>query len=323
MIGVASGVDAATGVEEISLYGADEASLAPTEDNLKGLDVLVFDVQDVGSRYYTYAATMGLAMRVAGKVGVKVLVLDRPNPIASTVEGGGIRDELKNFCGLFPIPQRHGMTVGELAKLYITAFNIQCDLDVVSMEGWDRHSYFEQTNLPWVMPSPNMPTMDTAVVYPGMCLLEGTNVSEGRGTTRPFELFGAPFVNSADLISELRSYDLPGLRWRGCSFLPMFQKHAKNICFGAQLHVTDRLTFEPYRTGLAVLCALRKLYPTEFAWRTDTYEFRSDVPAIDLLTGFASVREQIDAGASVDSVVANAAQGTEVFEQNRQACLLY
>ncbi len=195
MIGVSDARDPATGLPEVSLYGETLASLSPGREHLERVDVLVFDVQDVGARYYTYAATMALCMKAAAEHGLLVIVLDRPNPIGGVqVEGGGITPGLESFCGLYPIPQRHGMTVGELARLYNTTFGIGCDLAVVSLEGWCRESYFDATGLPWVMPSPNMPTLDTAIVYPGMCLIEGTNLSEGRGTTRPFEIFGAPFV---------------------------------------------------------------------------------------------------------------------------------
>jgi uncharacterized protein YbbC (DUF1343 family) len=193
--------------------------------------VLVFDVQDVGARYYTYTATMALCMRAARKASVRVLVLDRPNPIGGVqVEGGGLEPGLENFCGLYPVPQRHGMTSGELARLCNTTFGIGCDLEVVSCEGWRRAQYFDETDLPWVMPSPNMPTLDTAIVYPGMCLLEATNLSEGRGTTRPFELFGAPFVDGRALAAELESYRLSGVILRPCTIEPAFHKHARTAC---------------------------------------------------------------------------------------------
>ena len=193
MVGVAHDTDPATGLPAVSLYGATFESLSTTPEQLAGVDVLLFDIQDVGSRYYTYAATMALCMRAAKASRVKVVVLDRPNPIGGVaVEGGGLDEGLENFCGLYPVPQRHGMTLGELARMYNETFGIGCDLDVVACEGWSRSTWYDQCGLPWVMPSPNMPTPETALVYPGMCLLEGTNLSEGRGTTRPFELFGAP-----------------------------------------------------------------------------------------------------------------------------------
>jgi uncharacterized protein YbbC (DUF1343 family) len=324
MVGVGGGRDHVTGLPEVSLYGMTFDSLSPTPAHLAEIDVLVFDVQDVGARYYTYAATMALCMRAARKAGVKVVVLDRPNPIGGLqVEGGGIKPGLENFCGLYPVPQRHGLTVGELARLYNTTFGIGCDLDVLACEGWRRSQYFDETGLPWVMPSPNMPTLDTAIVYPGMCLLEATNLSEGRGTTRPFELFGAPFIDGRALAAELESYGLAGVRLRPCTIEPAFHKHARTACGAVQLHVTDRGAFDAYRTGLAVLVAVRKLWPREFAWRTERYEFRDDVPAIDLLTGDPAVREAIDGGRDLDTVVRIAGRGAETFHSGRAAALLY
>lgn len=324
MVGVDAGRDPVTGLPEVSLYGSTFESLSPTAEQLAGIDVLVFDVQDVGARYYTYAATMALCMKAAVGAGVKVVVLDRPNPIGGVqVEGGGLRPGLENFCALYPVPQRHAMTVGELARLYNTTFAIGCELEVVACEGWRRARYFDETDLPWVMPSPNMPTLETAVVYPGMCLLEATNLSEGRGTTRPFELFGAPFVDGHVLAEQLGRERLPGVVLRPCTIEPAFHKHARQLCGALQLHVTERSAFDSYRTGLAVLVAVRKLWPEHFAWRREVYEFRADVPAMDLLTGEPAVREAIDAGRSLDEVVALATGGTDLYEAGRQAALLY
>ena len=321
MVGVADDTDAATGLTAVSLYGTTLQSLSPTPEQLAGLDVLLFDIQDVGARYYTYAATMALCMRAAGAGGIKVVVLDRPNPIGGTaVEGGGLDEGLENFCGLYPVPQRHGLTLGELAKLYNDTFGIGCELDVVPCEGWSRSAYFDECGLPWVMPSPNMPTPDTALVYPGMCLLEGTNLSEGRGTTR---LFGAPFIGGDALAEELRRWDLPGVRFRPCVVEPAFHKFRGERCGALQLHVTDRDAFEPYRTGLAVLVAVRRLWPESFAWRTEPYEFRDDVPAIDLLTGRPAVRQAIDGGAPLDEVARIAGVGTERYHSGRERALLY
>jgi uncharacterized protein YbbC (DUF1343 family) len=324
MIGVDAARDPGTGLPEVSLYGATFASLSPSEEHLAGLDALVFDVQDVGARYYTYAATMALCMKAAKPRGIKVVVLDRPNPIGGLqVEGGGLEPGLENFCALYPVPQRHALTVGELARLYNTTFGIGCDLDVVPCEGWSRESYYDETDLPWVMPSPNMPTLDTAIVYPGMCLLEGTNLSEGRGTTRPFELCGAPFVDGRALAAELESYEIDGVTFRPCTIEPMFQKHARKRCGAVQLHVTDRRAFDSYRVGLGVLVAVRKLWPREFAWRTEAYEFRDDAMAIDLLTGNPTVREAIDAGRDLSTVANIASHGTTMFDSGRNAALLY
>lgn len=324
MIGVGDGRDAVTALPEASLYGKSFESLSPTAAHLSQIDVLVFDVQDVGARYYTYAATMALCMRAAKKSQVKVVVLDRPNPISGVqVEGGGLDPGLESFCGLYPIPQRHAMTVGELARLYNDTFGIGCELEIVACEGWRRGAYYDECGLPWVMPSPNMPTLETAVVYPGMCLLEGTNLSEGRGTTRPFELFGAPFMDARKLADELGRYDLPGVIFRPCAIEPTFHKFARQRCAALQLHVTDRRAFQPYRTGLAVLVAVRSLWPDAFAWRTEVYEFRDDVPAIDLLTGTANVRKAIDNGEDLDSVMQIACTGRDAYDAGRSSALLY
>jgi uncharacterized protein YbbC (DUF1343 family) len=324
MIGVTDARDSQTGLPVVSLYGSTFASLSPRPEHLRDIDVLVFDIQDVGARYYTYTATLALCMRAAGRHGVKVVVLDRPNPIGGTqTEGGGLQPGLENFCALYPIPQRHGLTVGEFAVLVRDTFEVKCELEVVRCEGWSRSDYMDATGLPWVMPSPNMPTLDTAIVYPGMCLLEGTNLSEGRGTTRPFELFGAPFIDSARLRDLLTSCELPGVTLRPCAITPMFHKHARQLCGALQLHVIDRQDFLPYRTGLAVLWAARRGWPEAFAWRTEAYEFRDDVPAIDLLTGNPQVREAIDRGEPFERVYALACQGTERYDAGRNAALFY
>jgi uncharacterized protein YbbC (DUF1343 family) len=324
MILVGDTCDPVTGLPEVSLYGPTFESLTPRAEDLARIDILVFDVQDVGARYYTYAATMALCMQAAAKAGVKVVVLDRPNPIGGLqVEGGGLEPGLENFCALYPVPQRHGMTVGELARLYNHGFGIGCELDVIACEGWRRSEYYDETGLPWVMPSPNMSTLDTAVVYPGLCLLEATNLSEGRGTTRPFELFGAPFVDGRALAAELEGYGIEGAILRPCFIEPTFHKHARKSCGALQIHVTERPLFDAYRLGLAICTAVRKLWPSDFAWRTEEYEFRSDVPAIDLLTGKPAVREAIDAGRPFDDIVRLAAGGTEVYDAGRDAALLY
>lgn len=324
MVEIADARDPVTGLPEISLYGKTFESLSPSPEQLSQIDVLVFDVQDIGARYYTYTATMALCMRAAKQAKVKVVVLDRPNPLGGMqVEGGGIEPGLESFCGLYPVPQRHGMTVGELARLYNDRFGIGCELDVVPCEGWRRADYYDACNLPWVMPSPNMPTLDTAIVYPGMCLLEGTNLSEGRGTTRPFELFGAPFIDARRLAQQLRGYDLPGALFRPCLIEPAFHKFARQRCGALQLHVIDRLAFDSFNTGLAVLVAVRKLWPQELAWRTDVYEFRADVPAIDLLTGSREVREAIDRGQDFETVALLAGKGREAYEPGRAKALLY
>jgi uncharacterized protein YbbC (DUF1343 family) len=324
MVGVRDARDPVTGLPEVSLYGTSFESLSPAPVHLSQIDVLLFDLQDVGARYYTYAATMALCMREAQKSDVKVLILDRPNPIGGVqIEGGGLEVGLESFCGLYPIPQRHAMTLGELARLYNDTFGIGCELEVVACDGWRREWYYDRCDLPWVMPSPNIPTVDTALVYPGTCLLEATNVSEGRGTTRPFELFGAPFIDPRKLADELKRYDLRGVIFRPCVIEPTFHKFAGQRCGALQLHVTDRRAFQPYRTGIAVLIALRSLWSDAFAWRTQAYEFREDVPAIDLLTGTANVRKAIDNGQDLDAVMRIACTGTDAYDAGRTGALLY
>ena len=316
--------DRRTGLPVHSLYGHTAASLSPTPEMLAGIDVLLFDIQDVGSRYYTYAATMVLAMRACARAGVEVVVLDRPNPLGGElVEGGTVEPGFESFVGLLPVPNRHGLTVGELARMSREEERLDVALTVVPMEGWRRDHGFSDTGLPWVLPSPNMPTEDTALVYPGMCLLEGSEVSEGRGTTRPFELAGAPFVDGHALADELTAAELPGVRFRPAVFTPTFEKHAGQPCGGVQIHVHDRRAFRPYLTGVAFLRAIRTLWPGEFAWRTRAYEFVDQVPAIDLLCGSAAVREGIDRGASLAELAHTWAAAEDEFRRRRAAWLLY
>lgn len=324
MIHVGDERDPMTNLPVVSLYGETFASLSPAPDSLADIDVLIFDIQDVGARYYTYAATLALAMKVAGPLGIEVVVLDRPNPIGGhLVEGCGVDPGYENFCGLFALPQRHGLSVGELAHLYRQAFGIECELEVIRCEGWRRHHWFDQTGLPWVMPSPNMPTLDTATVYVGGCLIEGTLVSEARGTTRPFELIGADYIDAHSLSKTLNTYDLPGVRFRPTYFEPTFHKFSGQSCGGVQLHVIDREAFHSLKTGLALIHAIHKLYPSEFQWRTEAYEFRDDVPAIDLLIGHPRFREALNSGASFDECASTVSGGVEQFESARDQVLLY
>ncbi|HEY2155141.1 MAG TPA: DUF1343 domain-containing protein [Isosphaeraceae bacterium] len=300
LIGVSSGVDRRTGATVHSLYGADVASLAPTPEQLEGIDTLVFDVQDVGSRYYTFPATMRYAMQAAARAGISFVVLDRPNPIGGEwIEGPTVTAGHESFISARPIPIRHGLTVGELALLDRAELGLDLDLTVVECRGLNRAMLWPDTGLPWVLPSPNMPTPDTAAVYPGGCLIEGTNLSEGRGTTRPFELWGAPWLDPYELAEEIERelYACglsPGVMLRPCSFQPTFQKHAGALCGGVQVHVTDPAAFRPvavYTIGLAVASRLKE---DRFAWRTETYEFVSNPIAIDLLYGSSRERTLID-----------------------------
>ncbi len=315
---------ALAGVPEFSLYGSTEESLTPTPAMLEHVDVLVYDIQDIGSRYYTFVWTMVLAMRAAAKAGKSFVVLDRPNPIGGAlVEGGAIDAGYESFVGLLSVANRHGLTAGEIARWRAKVEGLDLDLTVIPMRGWRREQAFAETGLPWVMPSPNMPTVDTALVYPGMCLVEGTELSEGRGTTRPFELAGAPWLDAKKLAGALEGMGLPGCRFRAATFLPTFQKHGGKATHGVQLHVTDARTFLPYRTGVAFLKACRDQAPQHFAWRTRAYEFVDKIPAIDLLCGSAAVREGIDAGASLEELAATWAGQEAEYAQGRRELLMY
>ena len=254
-----------------SLYGEHRE---PTAEMLNGLDGLLVDLQDIGARYYTFIWTMYLCMRACEKQGIAVIVLDRPNPINGVaIEGPTLNANYKSFVGMHPIPVRHGKTIGELAQQFREEAFPKCELSILAMKNWKRQMWFDQTGLPWVMPSPNMPTLATATVYPGMCLLEGTNISEGRGTTRPFEIFGAPFINAEDLCSDLNALNLPGVAFRENYFQPTFHKFAGELCGGAQLHVIDRETFQPFLTGLQIIRHVRKMYPEQFQWKQPPYEY--------------------------------------------------
>jgi uncharacterized protein YbbC (DUF1343 family) len=316
--------DRRTGAPVHSLYGATYESLTPTRQMLQGLDVLVFDMQDVGARYYTFYATMVLAMQAAAAEGLTFVVLDRPNPLGGEqLEGGFQHDDYCSFVGLFPLPVRHGMTVGELALYANDQLGIGCTLHVVPMTGWSRAMYWEQTGLPFVPPSPNMPTPDTALVYPGMCLVEGTLLSEARGTTRPFEQSGAPWLDPDRLAEALNGQKLPGVHFRPCWFRPTFHKFAGHDCGAVFLHVTDRTVFEPYRAGLAFVEAAQAQSRQAFCWRTERYEFVDSIPAFDLLTGSAEVRQRFDSGQPIDDVVGRWHEEVARFRQKRAPFLLY
>jgi uncharacterized protein YbbC (DUF1343 family) len=324
LIGVADGADPLSGRRVYSLYGDTFDSLRPTEEQLRGLDALVIDLQDVGSRYYTFQATMMLCLEAASRFNLKAVVLDRPNPLGGRdVEGPALQPAYHSFVGLHPLAIRHGLTIGELALLFKAEHGWSGELEVVRCEGWRRSMYFEDTGLPWVLPSPNMPTPDTAVVYPGQCLLEGTNLSEGRGTTRPFELCGAPWIDSRKLADRLNGAGWPGVTFRPAWFRPTFQKFAGQTCGGVQLHVTDRDAFRPVRVGLDVLAAFREQSPERFAWRRETYEFVSDRPAIDLLFGSDRERRAIEAGESASRIVEPWQAEEAAFAERRRGFLLY
>jgi uncharacterized protein YbbC (DUF1343 family) len=284
--------DPRTGLHFHSLYGEHRE---PTDAMLEGVGRIVFDVPDVGARYYTFIWTLALSMKKCAEKGIPVTVLDRPNPIGGAqVEGPVLQPGFESFVGLHPLPARHGLTVGEVARHFQSRFYPSCELDVVEVQGWDGTQYQDETDVPWAMPSPNMPTVDTAVVYPGQCLLEGTNLSEGRGTTRPFEVFGAPWVDAYALTERLDRVGLPGVVFRPYQFQPTFQKFAGEVCHGAFIHVVDRRAFRPVLTTVAILLAVRELWPDRFAWRQPPYEYEEVKLPIDILAGNAWLRESID-----------------------------
>lgn len=314
----------AEGLRVYSLYGETAESLRPAREMLAGLDCLVIDMQDIGSRYYTFQATMRYCLQAALPLGLKVLVLDRPNPLGGvTVEGPALTKGHESFVGAHDIAIRHGLTMGELAMLYEHELGLEGDLQVVPCEGWRRAMTFEQTGLPWVLPSPNMPTVDTAAVYPGQCLIEGTNLSEGRGTTRPFELCGAPWLDAAKLAQHMNAQKLPGVVFRPTWFRPTFQKHAGKDCGGVQLHVTDRRIFQPVRAGLALLDAMRAMSGAQFAWRTEVYEFVRNPIAIDLLFGSGRERGHMEAGKPWRELPALWQPEEEAFAHRRHVVFLY
>ncbi|MEL6186380.1 MAG: DUF1343 domain-containing protein, partial [Myxococcota bacterium] len=318
--------DRRSGARIYSLYGSDEASLRPSSEMFEGLDVLLVDLQDVGARYYTYAATMGYALETAAEVGLRVIVLDRPNPLGGLgthLEGPALETGFESFVGAFPMAIRHGLTLAEYAAWVRKRKGLDVDLEVVEMVGWSRDMDYEATGLPWVLPSPNMPTMEAAWIYPGQCLLEGTNLSEGRGTTRPFELCGAPWLDGAAWAEKARPDVGAGVELRPTAIKPMFQKHAGLSCGAVQIHTTNRWLVRSLRVTVALLAAARALAPNDFEWRTDAYEFVSDRLAIDLLFGSAKPREALEGGASVDDVMATFTADENAFREARRDVLIY
>ena len=314
-------LDPVTGLPVHSLYGEVRK---PTPAMLDGLDALLFDLQDVGVRVYTFVWTMALAMEACAEAGIPFIVLDRPNPIGGTRrEGPVLRPGYESFVGLHTVPLRHGLTCGEMAHWLNVERGIGCDLTVIPCEGWHRSMLWPDTGLPWVMPSPNLPTPDSCVVYPGMVLLEGTNLSEGRGTTRPFELFGAPWIDPTALTARLANTHLPGVHLRPCHFEPTFQKHAGRLCGGAQLHVTDPDAFEPVRTAIEILVAARNLAPHDFAWRQPPYEYEETLPPIDILWGHSGLREGVQQGATTNDILDGVEGELAGFATSTEPYLLY
>jgi uncharacterized protein YbbC (DUF1343 family) len=306
------------GVPIYSLYGEYRV---PQAHMLKDIDAVVFDLQDVGARYYTFIYTMANVMKACAKNGIEFIVLDRPNPLNGVnVEGGIVQKGFESFVGMYPISHRHGMTVGELASMFNEAFGIGCKLKVVKVAGWKRAQYW---NREWVMPSPNMPTFDTALVYVGQCLLEATNISEGRGTTRPFEIFGAPFVAHKEVLEHKAIKSLKGVIFRPVFFEPTFNKFKGDVCKGFQIHVTDKRTFNSLRTGLAVIYSLYNLYPQQFSFNPPPYEYEYEKMPIDILLGSDKARLAMGKGASFNDLCAIVDHGKNDFMKLRKQFLIY
>jgi uncharacterized protein YbbC (DUF1343 family) len=311
-------------VRRVPVYSLYSETREPTAEMLRDLDVLVIDLQDVGVRIYTYIYTMANCLKAARAHGVPVIVCDRPNPIGGVqVEGMVLEPGFESFVGQYPIPMRHGMTIGEIARLVNEHFAIGASLQVVPMQGWRREMYFDQTGLTWIISSPNIPTFDTTTVYPGAVLFEGTIVSEGRGTTRPFELIGAPWVVAERLSEAMNRRGLPGVYFRPALFEPTFQKHAGKGCAGCQIHMLDRRTFRPVETGVALIEAFRAAGPTEFDWKKPPYEYEFEKMPIDCLAGSSALREQIDAGVPAQDIARSWAPALDAFNQIRESFLLY
>ncbi len=309
------------GVPVFSLYGAVRQ---PTAQMLQEIDVLIVDLQDVGTRVYTYGITMGLCLEMAARVGVQVVVLDRPNPIGGIkIEGNLLDQKYRSFVGRYRIPMRHGLTLGELAHLIVQEAKLDCDLKVISMQGWQRSYLFADTGLPWIYPSPNMPTWETSLLYPGMVLLEGTNISEGRGTSLPFQLFGAPFLRQADLQAKLAGSELDGVVLRPVTFEPVFDKWRETTCYGFQIHITDPKRFHPFRLGLELLQALYQTHPEEFHWLPPPYEYETEKRPIDIIIGRGGLAQQLELGVDIRDLEATWYGELEMYWEHCQRFLLY
>ena len=321
MIESPHGKDPRRNVPIFSLYSETRE---PTPEMLSLIEVLVIDIQDVGARIYTFIFTMANCLRAAARAGIPVIVCDRPNPIGGVaIEGPTLEAGFESFVGQFRMPMRHGMTVAELALLFNDHFGIGAELETVPMQGWTREMYWDATDIPWVMPSPNMPTLDTAIVYPGTVLFEGTMMSEGRGTTRPFELIGAPWLDGEGFAARMNGVGLEGVHFRSVNFEPTFQKHAKVACGGCQIHVTDRNVFEPVKVGASLLREGLGSQPDAFKWREPPYEYEHDKMPIDILAGSPQLREQVEAQVPLSEIVVSWRPGEAEFDQIRKPYFLY
>jgi len=304
-----------------SLYGA---ARTPTGEMLEQIDVLIIDLQDVGTRVYTFITTMAYCLKAAQQHHKKVVVLDRPNPIGGImVEGNLLKEEFRSFVGIYPLPMRHGLTIGELALLFNNHYQIGCELEIIPMEGWNRQMLFHETGLHWIPPSPNMPTPLTALVYPGQVVLEGTNLSEGRGTTSPFEYCGAPFINPYQLKKETQKRKLPGIYLREVFFQPTFNKWQNEVCGGVQIHLTDPEAYKPYHTTLALIQDCISLYPHHFAWRMPPYEYETEKMPVDLLIGDKNVREGIERQEDITLLEESWQKELMSFREKARSCFIY
>lgn len=313
--------DGRTGLPVYSLYSETRE---PTDEMLKDVDAIVVDLPDIGCRIYTFAYTMANCMRAAARLKKKVVVCDRPNPIGGVeVAGNLLEPGHESFVGLFPTPTRPGLTMGELARLFNEEYGIGCELEVVEMDGWQREFWYDDTDAPWVLPSPNIPTPQSTIVFPGTVHLEGTQMSEGRGTTKPFELVGAPYIRPDAYVDELTRLNLPGVLFRACVFMPTFQKHGGKACGGVQIHVTDRKVFEPVQTGVAIVKTAFDMYPDDFRWKNPPYEYEYTRNPFDVIAGTTKLREQIERGDSLEMIVQSWQPGVAEFKEVRARYLLY
>jgi uncharacterized protein YbbC (DUF1343 family) len=321
MIETSHATDRRTGLPIYSLYSETRE---PTEEMLRDVDVIVFDLQDVGCRIYTFVYTLANCMLAAKKFGKKVIACDRPNPIGGTQVAGNVLDPaFTSFVGQFPIPTRHGMTVCELGRMFNDEFGIGCDLECITIEGWSRQLWYDETDGPWVLPSPNIPTCETAAVFPGSVHLEGTQLSEGRGTTRPFELVGAPYIDAGGFAETLAGLGLSGVHFRSCVFMPTFQKHGGHACGGVQIHVTDRTSFEPVVAGIAIVKTAFDMYRDDFRWKDPPYEYEYDRNPFDIISGTSRMREAIERGDSLGEIESSWRAPLEQFKATREKFLLY
>ncbi len=313
--------DPELGIPIFSLYSHTRE---PTQEMFQHIDVLIIDLQDVGTRVYTFIYTMSYCLEAAGRYNKKVIVLDRPNPVGGhLVEGNVLQPAWRSFVGRYPIPMRHGMTIGELARMFNREFGTNCDLEVIPMEGWQRAMLFPDTGLPWIAPSPNLPTTTSALVYPGQVIWEGTNVSEGRGTTQPFELFGAPFIDPDQVLSVVDDSHLEGSILRPVAYEPTSNKWQGEICRGFQIHITAPNRFRPFRASMALLQAIMRCYPDQFQWKSPPYEYEYERLPMDLIIGDQKIRKQLTELISIDSLEASWRNSLQAYERMRRKYFLY